>query len=336
MSIIIILFLMGLITFGLLSFSIWKREIFSALATIVMLIITLVTWFSNSYTETPTGHGDVVMTFNKVELVEPVLTEGLNWIKPWQKVSHMSNQQVSFNRNTKEGTGALVQAKDNIPVMADVSFHSILNFSAMGYVRKHYGESYAASLLYTSAGSALRTAGGSFDSWDDLMVKERINFQNKITSSYQATVESKMRSKGIPEEIVISAFIFPTVDLRKVLPVDRELTEQIALTKAAAQKTERKKTEIINAGLEAQKRGQDGTAIRDTILRVLYKADDKGFLPEGATLPSNASLADISNFMLSIAAIKKADAVELSAESGNLNVMVTGGAIPALPAPVIK
>lgn len=336
MGIIIILALMGLLTFILLVFTVVKKEALLGLTTGVMLVITLVTWFASSYTEVQTGHGGVVKTFGKIELENTTLTEGLNWIKPWQDVDQMSHQMISFDRNKSKGTAAIIQAKDKIPMEADISFHTILNYSAMPYIRQNFGVEYWDGLLFQSAASAIRTAAGTFEKWEELQVDKRVDFQNKITELYATTVKAKMKAKGIPDSIIDSAFEFPVVDLRKVIPIDIELTREIALTKTAEQKTIRKATEIKNAALDAQKRGQDGTAIRDTILRVLFKADKEGFLPEDATMPIDASLYDISQFMLSIAAIKKADAVELAAEKGNLNVMVTGGAIPALPTPVIK
>lgn len=346
MGIILILILMLLATLVLLYFAIKAEpkqenqsdasDVSDAKAMLfgfsaIMALVTIITWFSASYTEVPTGHGGVVKTFGKVELEDTTLTEGLNWIKPWQNVDHMSHQQISFDRNGHQGNAAIVQAKDKIPMEADVSFHSILNYSAMSHIRQHYGVNYWDGLLVQSAASALRTAASEYEAWDDLQVDKRIDFQNRITALYKTTVISKMKSKGIPEAIVSSAFDFPTVDLRRVVPVDKELTEQIALSKAAEQKTSRKTTEIINAALDAQKRGQDGTAIRDTILRVLYKADSEGKLSDDVDLPKDTSLSEISQFILAIAEVKRADAVEIAAEKGNLTVMVTGGGNTALP-----
>lgn len=318
----------------LLGYTAWKRDIRTGIASAVLATIGIIMWFMNSYTEVQTGHGGVVQTFGKIELTAPVLTEGLNWVKPWQSVDEMSHQQISFARNASDGNAATVQAKDKIPLEVDASFHSILSYDAMPWIRQNYGEKYWDQLLFPSAASAIRSAASTFDDWDELQVDRRIDFQNLVTETYAETVRSKMRAKGIPENIVMTAFEFPAVDLRRIMPTDEELINQIAQTKAATEKTVRKETEILNAALDARKRGQDGTAIRDTILRVLYPADPEGTLPYNVDLPAGVTLAEISQFIMAIAEVKRADAVELAAEKGTLTVMVTGnGANTSLPLP---
>jgi methyl coenzyme M reductase beta subunit len=76
-------------------------------------------------------------------------------------------------------------------------------------------------------------------------------------------------------------------------------------------------------------------AIRDTIMRVLHPADLEGNLSEDAAMPEGVSLAEISAFINAIAEIKRADAVELAAQNGDLTVMVVGGGNTnaALPLP---
>ena len=330
MGIIITLVIFSLLTLGFAVHAGMNRNRGAGITSGVLLLFTVFFWVFNSYVEVDTGHGGVTAAFGEVDTERPVLKEGLRWIKPWETIYKLSHQQLTLNRMAENDSAVLVQAKDNIPMVADVSFHWVLNYDAMGWVRQQYGEDYWSTLITPSAASAIRLAAGEYENWDDLMTKKRSEFQIGITEKFAEKVKSKMRTKGIPENVVSSAFDFPLVDLRKVLPVDESLTNEIALTKAAVQKGTRKVTEIANAALDARKRGQDGTAIRDTILRVLYPADSKGALPDSATMPSGTSLVEISRFIMAIAEIKRADAVELAAEKGNLTVMVTGSSPIAL------
>ncbi len=163
---------------------------------------------------------------------------------------------------------------------------------------------------------------------------QQLSEHRNATDAFEKAVKAKMRIKGIPEAVIEGAFVFPLMDVRKVVPVDQGLLEQISMTQEAVEKQKRKQTEIENARLDAQKRGEDGTAIRQTILRVLYDVDLAGALPEGAKIPEGTSLAEISQFILAIAEIKRADAVEIAAEKGDLTVMVTStGANTSLPLP---
>ncbi len=336
MGAILTLVILALIALGLFIVAIFVRDKFWALWGAGFSVVTVITWFALSYYQVATGHGGVPAAFGKIDVKGVIFSEGLNWKKPWETVYELSHQQMTFHRNASKGNAIVVQAKDNIPMNADVSFHWVLNYSAMGWIRQQYGQDYWNTLIIPSATSAVRTAGTKFEDWNQLM-EQRESFRQKITSEFQTTVRAKMKVKGIPEDVIESAFSFPDVDLRKVLPVDEGLTREISLTKEAVQKGKRKVTEILNATLDARKRGQDGTAIRDTILRVFYSADSEGALPPGAKIPDNASLGEISQFILAIAEIKKAEAVEIAAEKGSLTVMVTGaGSNTALPLPPAK
>lgn len=335
MVIIIVLVLLALATAVAFFMTVFLRgsgKIIAAAVGSVLLVTTILTWFGNSYTQVSTGHGAIAASFGKIDLNRPVLTEGLNWVKPWESVYELSHQQQTFDRNIDDGTDVIVQARDSIPMSVDVSFHWVLNYEAMGWIRQQYGANYASTLVIPSAASAIREAASHFADWDDLMNK-REEFRSLITEAFEAAVIEKMRTKRLPEDIVAVAFDFPTVDLRRVLPVNEGLTREISLTKEAVQQGLRKQTEIANAALDARKRGQDGTAIRDTILRVLFETDSEGALPEDAEIPPGTTIEEVSHFIYAIAAIKKADAVEIAAQRGNLTVMVTDSGATSLPLP---
>ena len=286
-----------------------------------------------SVVQIETGHGGVRASFGAINVDTVVLGEGLQLKKPWETIYTLSHQQLSEHRNATDDSAVRIQAKDNIPMDADMSFHWVLNYEAMAWIRQQYGEEYWETLTRPSAASAIRVAASQFNTWNQVM-NERELFAQRATDAFEKAVKAKMRIKGIPEAVIEGAFVFPLMDVRKVVPVDQGLLEQISMTQEAVEKQKRKQTEIENARLDAQKRGEDGTAIRQTILRVLYDVDLAGALPEGAKIPEGTSLAEISQFILAIAEIKRANAVEIAAEKGDLTVMVTStGANTSLPLP---
>jgi hypothetical protein len=327
LSIIAVIALIGLIV------GVFIRNRDGYITAAIAAIVFIAAWIFFSVVQIDTGHGGVRASFGAVNVEAPVLEEGLKFKKPWESIYTLSHQQLSSHRNAKDGNAARVQAQDNIPMDADMSYHWVLNYEAMAWIRQQYGQEYWKTLVLPSAASAMRSAASQFDTWDQLM-NERELFAQRATAEFEKAVKAKMQIKGIPETIFGSAFAFPAMDVRKVVPVDQGLLEQISLTQEAREKGQRKQTEIENARLDAQKRGEDGTAIRQTILRVLHSVDAEGALPEDADIPEGTSLAQISQFILAIAEVKRADAVEIAAEKGDLTVMVTSsGANTSLQLP---
>ncbi len=295
---------------------------------IAFLVMAAFALFS-SYKQVEAGNGGVVLTLGKVELSQPALVEGPHWLKPWQSMVQMSAQQISYDRNKAGDNAVEALAGDDVTLNMDASFFWLLSYDAMPYIYQKYGASYWDKLQIPSIASTFRDVIKSKEEWEDVN-KEKQEVEISVTKLLKVAVNEKLAAANLPENIIKGAFTYPKMELRRITPPPA-ITDEIGLKKAAVQKNARKETEIKNAALDAQKRGMDGTAIRQIILRIFNKEDIDGKIPEDAELPANLSAKDISGILDSVARKQMADAAETAAEKGNINslVIMSGETSPA-------
>ena len=140
-----------------------------------------------------------------------------------------------------------------------------------------------------------------------------LSFADKVTRNLMA-LKTSDGSPHFTSEQAASAFDFPIVQLRKVLPPQRVLNS-ISEKVAAEEDLKRQRTLTLIAEEEAKRRANEGLGVK--------KLFDE--------LPSDFEPREIATVLAALADKQRADAMMKAVEAGEVNVIITEtGGTPAV------
>lgn len=236
------LFLIGIfaiLTVCALCYAISTKEGIGVIATVVLLIITIVVAVLSCASTVPSGHTGIITTFGAVE--ERSLPNGLNFHTPWQNVISMSNKEQTA---TKEG---FCFSKDLQEVKYAYTARYSLLPSHTPTIYKTVGTDYYNILVSPKIDNAIKMEVGLVEAMG--MTKVRSQLQTNVNQYVQEII----REYGIEIDIVIDDFDFSdaytnAIEAKQVAEQEalRDKTQQQMETERAKQLAERTKIQAEN------------------------------------------------------------------------------------------
>lgn len=227
---------------GIFGFVVCRKMRAKFMATAVLvgaIIIAAITMFVACTSTVPTGHTGILTTFGKVEDVS--LGNGLNFIKPWQSITTMSNKE---QKSTHQGS---CFSKDLQEVFYTYTANYSLLPSAAPNIYKTVGTEYYEILLRPQIDNAIKTEFGLIKS--EVMTSLRAQTQKNVSDAITALGQSY----GIDIKIVIDDFDFTdaytnAVEAKQVAEQEalRDKTQQEMETERSRQLAERTKIQAEN------------------------------------------------------------------------------------------
>lgn len=209
-------------------------------ALIVTILIAAITMFMACTSTVPTGYTGILSTFGRVE-EDVSLANGLNFIKPWQTITTMSNQK---QKSTHQGSCFSLDLQEVFYTYT--ANHSLLP-SAAPNIYKTVGTEYYEILLRPQIDNAIKTEFGLIKS--EVMTNLRAQTQKKV-SDY---IHELGASYGIEIDVIIDDFDFTdaytnAVEAKQVAEQEalRDKTQQEMETERSRQLAERTKIAAEN------------------------------------------------------------------------------------------
>jgi len=147
-----------------------SKKAVRSLITVVVVIIALSVLSSTMFIQVPTGHTGVVTTFGKVE--DYVLSEGINFKLPWQKVIRMDNRAQKESITTQAFSSDIQQ----VDITCTVNFSVDRETSQNLY--RNVGEFYYDTVMLPRINEDVKAVFTKYSA--DSLMTNRENLSNEI------------------------------------------------------------------------------------------------------------------------------------------------------------
>ena len=219
-----------------------KRRLWTWIPIGILLIIGII-FFANSCSSVPAGHTGILTTFGKVE--DRILTEGLNWKSPFQKVIKMDNR----TQKKVEEFQAFSSDIQEVDIMLAVNY-SINQETAQNLYRT-VGVEYYTNIVYPRLLESTKSVFSNYTA--EQLIGNRENLSNEIKD---LVVPDVARYGIIISDISVQDIDFTdaftnAVEAKQVAAQDKLTAEtrQAQLTMEAEQEAAR---QVIKANADAE------------------------------------------------------------------------------------
>lgn len=219
-----------------------KRRLWTWIPIGIILIIGII-FFANSCSSVPAGHTGILTTFGKVE--DRILTEGLNWKSPFQKVIKMDNR----TQKTVEEFQAFSSDIQEVDIMLAVNY-SINQETAQNLYRT-VGVEYYTNIVYPRLLESTKSVFSNYTA--EQLIGNRENLSTEIKD---LVIPDVARYGIIISDISVQDIDFTdaftnAVEAKQVAAQDKLTAEtrQAQLTMEAEQEAAR---QVIKANADAE------------------------------------------------------------------------------------
>jgi len=256
------------------------------------------------------GHIGVPVWFGNVQ--ETSLDDGIIWINPMANIDIMDGRRFAYEFS---GDSKLLSvSKKQNPLTVEVAFPFNLNTTYAWKLRQKIGkDDRYREQFKSSARSAVRSAIAEYE-WGEVTSKlEEIS--EKMRKYFKRNVTRDLVGLGFTTEEASATFTFLNVQLREIVP-DEKILAATAEKMAALQDLERQSTLTEIAGEIAERREAEGRGVSK-----LFNALPDGFKP-----------SEIQMVLEALANKTRADAMMKAVETGQVDTIIMGAAVPSIPA----
>lgn len=219
-----------------------KRRLWTWIPIGIILLIGII-FFANSCSSVPAGHTGILTTFGKVE--DRILTEGLNWKSPFQKVVKMDNR----TQKKVEEFQAFSSDIQEVDIMLAVNY-SINQETAQNLYRT-VGVEYYTNIVYPRLLESTKSVFSNYTA--EQLIGNRENLSNEIKD---LVIPDVARYGIIISDISVQDIDFTdaftnAVEAKQVAAQDKLTAEtrQAQLTMEAEQEAAR---QVIKANADAE------------------------------------------------------------------------------------
>ena len=219
-----------------------KRRLWTWIPIGIILLIGII-FFANSCSSVPAGHTGILTTFGKVE--DRILTEGLNWKSPFQKVIKMDNR----TQKTVEEFQAFSSDIQEVDIMLAVNY-SINQETAQNLYRT-VGVEYYTNIVYPRLLESTKSVFSNYTA--EQLIGNRENLSTEIKD---LVIPDVARYGIIISDISVQDIDFTdaftnAVEAKQVAAQDKLTAEtrQAQLTMEAEQEAAR---QVIKANADAE------------------------------------------------------------------------------------
>lgn len=281
-----------------------------------LLLLSLVLMLASAIVVVPAGHVGVQVLFGEVR--PGALREGLHIVNPLLSVSNFSVRrhalefQSSSNSAPDQEDSAVAVSKQGTHMTVDAVFPYQLNPDTAWRVYQRYGgqSEYTTKLLRPAARAAMRDAIQAHG-WLEASTSERDTIAAAMRTHFQEYVRLDLMELGFSADEAAKAFVFPPVQLRKILPAEQILVA-VADKLAAEEELKKQITVTAIANEIAKRRTREGEGIAN-----LFAHLPRGFNPK-----------EIATILTAMADKQRADALEKAVNTGQAKVFVVNGQTP--------
>ncbi len=281
------------------------------------------------------GTVKVVSVFGKVQ--ERSYEPGLHFVFPGARHEYMWVRWQAFELSggslddvpPPQGTPAAAAAAasdaqrtvalsaDRIPLAVDINFPYRLNPDLAWKVFASVGPTYATVLLAPAARASIRETVAEF-TWTDAVTSKRAKLEERLHSVLEKTVQLNLVGAGFTQDEAAKAIRLLPPQIRRLAPPKR-LLAAVGEVLAAQEELKRQGVMIEIAGLEAERRAQEGIGIKKLIME----------------LPKDITAEQVRALLYALADKQRADSMLKAVDKDQVKVIVMGtpGATPAVPVP---
>lgn len=206
---------------------------------------------------------------------------------------------------------------DRIPLAVDINFPYRLNPDLAWKVFASVGPTYATDLLAPAARASIRETVAEF-TWTDAVTSKRAELEERLHTVLAKTVELNLVGAGFTQHEAAKAISLMPPQIRRLAPPKR-LLAAVGEVLAAQEELKRQGIILEIAGVEAERRAQEGIGIKKLIKE----------------LPKDVTAEQVGALLYALADKQRADSMLKAVDKDQVKVIVMGtpGATPAVPVP---